>query len=153
MISPPSRGPRRGHRHTAATDAADWMLLLDAARPNGLIVGPAEVAGAFLYVLTPLLRGAVVEWPLAAGPPRADGHVTVGTLVIRDVGSLDRREQQLLLEWMNDTGRAVQIISLASAPVYPLVQRDAFVPELYYRLNEVFLHCDVDAGGTPVWLA
>jgi hypothetical protein len=139
MISPPSRGPGSGHRHTAATDAADWMLLLDAARPNGLIVGPAPVAGSFLHDLTPMLRKAVVEWPIETGPSRAHGHVPIGTLIIRDIGSLDLRAQQSLLRWMNDAGWAVQVIALASTPVYPLVLRDAFASELYYRLNEVYI--------------
>jgi hypothetical protein len=153
MISPPSRGPGRGHRHTAATDAADWMLLLDAARPNGLIVGPAPVAGSFLHDLTPMLRKAVVDWPIETSPSRAHGQVPIGTLIIRDVGSLDRRAQQSLLQWMNDAGRAVQVIALASAAVYPLVLRDAFASALYYRLNEVYIQCDAGGGHTPLSLA
>ena len=91
-----------------------YSLLLDAARPNGLIVGPAPVAGSFLHDLTPMLRKAVVEWPIETSPSRAHGHVPIGTLIIRDVVIAD-------LTTRSDSAAIVcAITSLARSIVMPL---------------------------------
>jgi hypothetical protein len=80
-----------------------------------------------------------VHWPWDAtpweGPPRAS------TLIIHDVDTLAPRQQLALLTWLNDAGRDAQVISLSSSSVYPLLQRGAFLEQLYYRINTVYVDC------------
>jgi transcriptional regulator of acetoin/glycerol metabolism len=65
-------------------------------------------------------------------------HAT-GTLVTWEVDTLDRRQQALLLRWMDSHAADVQVISVAPCPVFPLVLEGTFLPTLYYRLNTVCL--------------
>jgi replication-associated recombination protein RarA len=68
-----------------------------------------------------------------AEPPQ-----TTGTLIIWEVDTLDRTQQELFLMWM-DRQVDLQVISVARDPVFPLVLEGAFLDTLYYRLNIVCL--------------
>ena len=67
-------------------------------------------------------------------PPASDGPV-----VIQGVEGLTATQQERLLEWTGGTARDGQIVSIASEPLFPLVQRGAFLDRLYYQLNVVYL--------------
>jgi DNA-binding NtrC family response regulator len=62
-----------------------------------------------------------------------------GTLVVWDVDTLDRMQQEQLLAWMQSHASDLQVISLGERPVFPLVLREEFSDRLYYRLNMVCL--------------
>jgi hypothetical protein len=58
----------------------------------------------------------------------------VGTLILKNPAGLASREQRTLFDWIT-RHPATQIITVASQPLYPLVQIGTFADDLYYRLN------------------
>jgi hypothetical protein len=112
-----------------------WSVFRDA-HPHALLIGPKASAQEVIVRLHRYLRTPVVHWrPCAVvePPSRAD------TLVIWDVGALDRMQQALLFRWIDDRVAEAQVISVAESPVFPLVLRGEFAEALYYRLNTVCL--------------
>jgi hypothetical protein len=104
---------------------------LRASHVNLLIIGPDNESAPLLDSLMPYLRTPLREWRGTLPPPEP------GTLVLRDVSSLQSSEQAMLIDWLNEQGTDVQVVSLDRQPVFPLVERGAFLPTLYYRLNIV----------------
>jgi hypothetical protein len=104
---------------------------LRASHVNLLIIGPDNEARPLLDSLVPYLRAPLHEWRGSPPPPEP------GTLVLRDVSSLRSSEQAMLIDWLNQQGTDVQVVSLDRQPVFPLVEQGAFLPTLYYRLNIV----------------
>ena len=112
----------------------DWSVLLQR-RPNILVVGPGAAADAFIRAVTPQLRLPVRSFVCAALPPHLPAD---GTLVLRDVDTLDRDQQQRLINWLDAAPDGhPQVISFTTAPLYLLVQASMFLDQLYYRLNVV----------------
>jgi hypothetical protein len=112
----------------------EWDVLL-TFRPSLLLIGPHQVTDAALLTLTPQLRqplcccrgGALFTLP-------APNH---GTLILRDVETLEADQQQLLLRWL-DESRA-QVISVTSESLFSPVECGALLDALYYRLNALLL--------------
>ena len=75
---------------------------------------------------------------------RIDRHVvlplalTAGTLLLRNVAALNRIEQERLRDWLARTSDT-QVVATNTTPVFPLVERGAFLDALYYRLNMTYL--------------
>ena len=112
-----------------------WSVFRDA-RPHALLIGPKASAQEVIARLHRYLSEPVVHWrpcAVVAPPPTAD------TLVVWDVGALDRMQQGLLFRWIDDRAADAQVISVAESPVFPLVSRGEFAEALYYRLNIVCL--------------
>lgn len=65
-----------------------------------------------------------------------------GTMVIHDVGSLSKEDQQRLLKWLERAAGQTQIVSTTQTPLLPRVQAGRFDDTLYYRLNTVCVDCD-----------
>jgi hypothetical protein len=103
---------------------------LRASHINLLIIGPDHESLAVLDSLKPYLRTPLREW---SGTPPLES----GTLILRDVSRLGTAEQEMLVDWLNDQGARVQVVSLDRQPVFPLVEHGGFLPTLYYRLNIV----------------
>jgi hypothetical protein len=112
----------------------DWSSLLQR-RPNMLVVGPGAAADAFIRAVTPQLRLPVRSFVCAALPPHLPAD---GTLVLREVDTLNGDQQQRLVRWLDEAVDGhPQVISLTTAPLYLLVQARMFLDQLYYRLNVV----------------
>ena len=62
-----------------------------------------------------------------------------GTLILRNVEALDPEHQAAMLRWLDEAHRETQLVSVASAPVYPHVEAGTFLEGRYYRLNVVTL--------------
>jgi hypothetical protein len=115
--------------------ADDWRILHGTA-PNALLVGSPTTVSAAVAWLLPRLREPISTWePEGVSEPSLP---STGTLVIRNVDALDAMQQWHLLDYLSRATQRVRVISLASAAVYPLVQRGEFLAALYYRLN---VHC------------
>jgi hypothetical protein len=69
----------------------------------------------------------------------------VGTLVLKDVAALGRDQQLALYDWLSAEPGEIQVVSVASAPLTPLIEDGAFFEALYYRLNVIRL--DLTAEG------
>ena len=61
-----------------------------------------------------------------------------GTLVLTNAWALTLDQQIELYDWL-DTRRAVQVVSVTSKPLWPLVEQGRFLEGLFYRLNVVTL--------------
>jgi sigma-54-interacting transcriptional regulator len=66
-----------------------------------------------------------------------------GTLVLTNASALTLEQQIELYDWL-DAGRSVQVVSVTSKPIWPLVEQGRFLEGLFYRLNVVTL----EAGRT-----
>jgi hypothetical protein len=117
----------------------DWRAFL-RTRANILVTGPNAALKAFVHAARPEFREPI---RLVVGG-RTVGLQTAGTLFLRNVDRLSRAAQRMLLAWMNEPEHAgTQIVSTASVPLFPLVQAEGFDPNLYYRLNTIWLEVQV----------
>src|SRR5262245_17734795 len=114
----------------------DWSLLL-ALHPNAFIVSPARAMGAVVDRLLPHLMKPVRFWSCGDGLwwPRGGN----GALVLRDVDRLAAPDQMALVDRLDDCRGGIQLVAFSAAPLFPLVERGAFLDALYYRLNAVHL--------------
>ena len=103
-------------------------------QPNLLLIGPASTIDRLLLLLHEC-RQPVYELPRG----RLADLPAHGTLVIRDVIGLDVEQQRLLLDWLTRHWDALQIVTVTTEPLFPLVSRGMLLDELYYRLNVVTL--------------
>jgi sigma-54-interacting transcriptional regulator len=129
----------------------DWSVFR-GAHPHALLIGSEASADAAISQLLPFLRAPVVHWHPAAV---ADAALpATGTLVIWEVDTLDRMQQEQLLMWLDSLAADVQVISVGERAVFPLVVREQFLDTLYYRLNIVCLTLEnnlalpIDANST-----
>ena len=63
----------------------------------------------------------------------------VGTIILEDVGRLDRAAQMYLLGWLE--GTRTRVIGTSTVPLLGMVATGAFDRALYYRLNLVYVRC------------
>jgi hypothetical protein len=102
---------------------------------NVLVEAMPAVAGQILEKLRPHLRTPIEEYRPAAGVPVP--QPAEGTLILSGVESLDAGQQAQLLQWLDQGKRRVQLASISSQPLFPLVEAGTFDASLYYRLNVV----------------
>jgi hypothetical protein len=89
--------------------------------------GPAFEVMAGLCVHTP----HVYFLPGPLDLPADDAR----TLLIGDVSTLTLQQQIDFYDWLERGNETVQVISLTSAPLWPLVTSGRFLEGLFYRLN------------------
>lgn len=112
----------------------DWRALL-RTRANVLVTGPQEAVTAFAYAARSEMREPIRSVTSSA-PLFLDGN----TLILPEIDALDDAGQQRLIRWMDEPrNAATQIISLTSTPLFSLVRTNRFDPDLYYRLNVIYL--------------
>ena len=128
---------RAGNTGAALSDfglSAETLAVLQAHRPNLLLIGPDSNLERVLHALTPFTAAPTVS--CRAGQLSLP-HRLIGTLVLRAVEQLTRDEQELMFGWMSGLPIRPQIITTASIPLFPLVIRRQFSDTLFYRLNEM----------------
>jgi sigma-54-interacting transcriptional regulator len=116
---------------------AELAAMLRRSRPNVLVIGSSADTDRVFEVMYPYLRSPIVAWV-----PRETRDVPAAsfrTLVIRDVDALDSTQQENLVASICRFAANVQIVSTSRTPLFPLVQRGAFLDRLYYQLNVVYL--------------
>ena len=59
------------------------------------------------------------------------------TLVLHDVNELTQDEQQQVLQWLDQMGSRVRVVSTTKTSLWPQLKSGAFDDALYYRLNTV----------------
>ena len=90
---------------------------------------------AFITALGPCLAQPVHvhrSWLLLDAPK-------IGTFVLSGVDELTARQQREVIAWMNLVQENVQVVSVASRPLFPLVEAGRFLESLYYRLNTLYI--------------
>ena len=113
---------------------AEWAMV-ETSRANCLLIGSDIFVDDALTLLSSALSRPVVLWS-SGHPLLLPPSSSVSTLILRDIGGLDQADQWRLARWIDDA-RGTRIISTASVPPWPLVERGVFLEELYYRLNTV----------------
>jgi hypothetical protein len=108
---------------------------LMSSRPNVVFVGLSHTTEAILRALTPHLRPPVQSLQGSGSFP----SLPQGTLILRELETLDSQAQLRLLRWLDGFGVDMQVISLTSSPLYPRVEEGTFLEALYYRLNILHL--------------
>ena len=126
-----------------------WLTLRDL-RPNLLVMcGEIEIEAIMKRLMTfcaPPFH--VCAMPGALRLPSA----ARGTLFIEGVGELTLIQQIVLNDWISAGRDRVQIVSLTSAPLWPLVENGEFLEGLFFRLNVVCLEARSTADGHPTSL-
>ena len=123
--------------------SVDESLLLSTTRPHLLLEGPETQIQAVVAALKPLLPSPVIAW---CGGGLPDEHR--GTLIVQEVHRLDDTQQRQLMIWLDDAVGTVQVIATTSEPLFPLIERGAFLDVLYYRLN--ILRVEVPCLGAQI---
>jgi hypothetical protein len=108
----------------------EWHVV-GRCHPHVLLTGTRDLIDAALGALLPQLRLPLCQWP---GETAATFPDQVCTLLVREVATLSLREQQGLLDWL-DNAPHVQVVSTSPRELFPLVERGTFLTPLYYRLN------------------
>ena len=119
------------------TPMDDWRFLL-SSRANVLLEGTGRAIDQAVTVLMPHLRPPIHTCPHWA----PDEVPREGTLILRDVETLNPHEQQHLLLWLDEAGAQVQLISQSSTPLFRRVVEGHFLDALYYRLNVLYITAD-----------
>jgi Sigma-54 interaction domain len=109
--------------------------LARSTKLNLLIMGADDVVAGFVAALWPdFVAPRVVRRrgePLRLLPaPRP-----AGTILVYDVHTLTRQEQDALHRWMNAGNNRTRVVSTATQSLMPVLETGAFSDELYYRLN------------------
>jgi hypothetical protein len=121
--------------------AAGWQILCKA-RPNALVMGPADALEQLLAELMPHLGQPVCEWTRDALP---QSPADVKTLVIRGVDALSSQQQQDLSAWLERSAAArPHVVSTTTVALFPRIAAGLFLEELYYRLNILVLRAPVE---------
>jgi hypothetical protein len=146
------RLPRRAERNMHSTGRADpktrstnWIAaaklerhLIRTARPNLLLIGMEQDTGEVLKEF----RSDFVE-PITTWSPGTrlvlPAYAQAGTFILDDITALGFDDQIRLLDWLGASDGRVQVVSVASRSVAPLIETGTFLSMLYYRLNVVCL--------------
>jgi len=102
---------------------------------NVLVEAMPAVAGQILEQLRPHLRSPIEEYRPTVGVPVP--RPAEGTLILLGVEGLDADQQAQLLQWIDEGTGRVQLASISSEPLFPLVEAGTFDASLFYRLNIV----------------
>jgi hypothetical protein len=125
-----------------------WLTLGDF-RPNLLVTcRDVEIAAITKHLMS---FGAppfhVCTLPGALRLPSA----ARGTLFLEGVAALTLRQQIVLNDWISAGRGELQIVSMTSAPLWPLVEDGEFLEGLFFRLNVVCLEAQSAGDGRSTW--
>lgn len=112
----------------------EWHAI-SRERCNVLVEALPAVIGQILELLRPRLRSPIEEYRPKVGVPVP--QPAEGTLILLGIESLDADQQAQLLRWLDEGNGRVQVASISSEPLFPLVEAGTFDASLYYRLNIV----------------
>ena len=115
------------------------LEIIESMRPNLLLCGPRESIDHALAVLRPSFLEPISKWEHNGQDTLS--HQLTGTLIIEGATSLDDRQQRMLIDWLDDNRRHVQVIATTPENLFPFAAEGIFRDRLFYRLNT--LHIDL----------
>ena len=119
------------------TSSLEWRSVC-TRQHNVMFEGPPQATEGLLRLLEPHLSQPAI-WK-GAGTPLEIPMDECGALVLKDLSSLDRREQQALLRWLGAS--RTQVVSTIEHSLLPSIARGVFDEVLYYRLNVTLIRLD-----------
>jgi hypothetical protein len=121
-------------------------LTADARRANLLAqCATAHDADAFVDRLVPWCDGPVYTCTLP-GALSLPAERT-GTVVLNDVATLSVMQQLDVYDWMSERKTTMQVVSVTTAALAPLVDAGLFLQALFYRLNIIRLNASPSRVG------
>jgi len=125
--------------HLVALSEATLLRALtsERRRPNLLVVcNEVTVDAALRHLVTfcdPPYHVVTLPGPLDLPEDKN------GTLLLMDVPRLSLEQQVALYDWLSTGTEDLQVVSISSRPVAPLIERGQFLEALFYRLNVIYL--------------
>jgi transcriptional regulator of aromatic amino acid metabolism len=113
----------------------EWRGLL-RHHPNMLLEGNQSDVEATLVALEGDFYPHVMRWGEGAGLPDPGGHATI---IVREIATLSPVGRDGFLRWLASVSRPIQVVTTSSIALFPLVERNEFPADLYYRVNVVRL--------------
>jgi hypothetical protein len=114
-----------------------WQLEWTAMRvtlANALLIASASMADQLVDQARSFLPAPIHECNCTKGLSLpADVHA----VILRHVDALASEDQSVLLRWLVLHAGAVQLLSVCQQPLFPLVERAAFLEPLFYQLNVI----------------
>ena len=131
-------------RDSLASLVGRERLLLRTLRPNLLLIGSPEQIETTSAILIAEVLKPVLYWTAEALPPT---RTDAATIMIHDIASMSPTHQEAWLAWINGpSARDTQVIATSVIAVFPLVTRNLFLGDLYYRLNTMLLDLGTTRG-------
>ena len=125
-----------------AREAHKDLQVAGMPRTNLLLVGSPGAVRIVMEMLWLELREPILTW--RAGQPLdlpAPGRAS--TLVLHDVNELTKDDQRRVLEWLDETGGRIRVVSTTRTSLWPQLKSGGFDETLYYRLNTVCVDIEV----------
>ncbi|HKT80551.1 MAG TPA: sigma 54-interacting transcriptional regulator [Vicinamibacterales bacterium] len=132
-------------RDFVALSEAALLKALDAEnrRPNLMVLCKEVEISA---VVKQVLRYCAPPYHFTVMPGRLDlPRQKRGTLLVTDIAAMTLGQQIALYDFLSDGCRNIQVVSLTSTPLAPLVQAGQFLEGLFYRLNVINLDARPEA--------
>ncbi len=125
----------------------EWLrsLVRGGRRPNLLVLCDGPTASAVALRLSTFCHQPMETRLVPGALHLPDTHR--GTLLLRDVSALTLDQQIALYDWMEERWIDMQVISITSRPLLPLVNSGRFLEGLYYRLNVLYLTAALESRG------
>jgi hypothetical protein len=131
LIQVPSRPATPGPYEPRTRSDEDWGIL-GRYRLNSLLIGSDSFVDDALLMMSSSFAAPVVVWTAGQPLPPPPG---AATLILREISELTQFDQQRLEDWLERATTRTPVVSTASTPIWPLVERGVFLEKLYYRLN------------------
>jgi hypothetical protein len=134
--------------HTVSFSEGTLLRALTSGprRPNLLVVCNDVAVEA---VVSSLVALCAPPYHICALPGRLELPLQKsGTLLVTDVDLLNLGQQLALFDWLSEAGAQVQVVSISSVPLMPLVEEGRFLEGLFYRLNVIHLDANPPMGSS-----
>jgi hypothetical protein len=119
-----------------AREAHKDLQVAGMPRTNLLLVGSPGAARIVMEMLWLELREPILTWR-PGQPLDLPSLGRASTLVLHDVSELTKDEQQQMLQWLDEMGSRIRVVSTTRTSLLPQLKSGAFDDALYYRLNTV----------------
>ena len=106
---------------------------------NLLIMGADDVVAEFVNSLWPHFVAPCVVRRRSEQLRLLTTSRPAGTILVYDVHTLTRREQDELHRWMTAGNNRTRVVSTTTQSLLPVMETGAFNDDLYYRLNVLTL--------------
>ena len=125
-----------------AREAHKDLQVAGMPRTNLLLVGSQGAVRIVMEMLWLELREPILTWrpgqPLDLPTP---GRAS--TLVLHDVNELTKDNQQRVIDWLDEIGSCIRVVSTTRTSLWPRLKSGEFDETLYYRLNTVCVDIEV----------
>jgi Sigma-54 interaction domain len=125
-------------------DALEWSAIV-RAKPNLLLCGEPSFTEAVVSAIE-TTAGSRIRRLRPPVRQRLAG-LNDDVVLLEKVDEYHLADQAYLLEWIEYTDAAVQLIATTDRPLLDLVSRGEFAERLLYRLNTVYVDVGCVEGG------